>query len=204
MEVTPPTPPEPPIPEGCTLHSYIQGTGTQYIDTGVVGEKGVRAETKIEFTAIDNNVGIIGSRQAAGSYRFFLIKVFMNQWYMSIRDDYYGGYPITNTLYEIVADTYGDTNTLTVNDVIYVTSSENFSTTYNLYAFADNLMGTAGNFAKIKMYGLKLYKDDILVREFVPIKDQNNIACMYDKVTKEIFYNSGSGNFIAGEIVEEG
>ena len=34
-----------------------------------------------------------------------------------------------------------------------------------------------------------------MVRDYIPVVDKNGVACMYDKVTKELYYNDGTGEF---------
>lgn len=46
-----------------------------------------------------------------------------------------------------------------------------------------------------KVYGCKVWQDSVLVRDFIPVLDWNNVPCMYDKVSGELFYNKGTGTF---------
>ena len=39
-----------------------------------------------------------------------------------------------------------------------------------------------------------------LTRDFIPVLDLDGVPCMYDQVTKQMFYNSGTGNFLYGEL----
>ena len=52
--------------------------------------------------------------------------------------------------------------------------------------------------AKAKIYYLKMYESNSLVLDLIPVKDKNDVVCMYDKVSDTFFYNQGTGNFIAG------
>lgn len=45
------------------------------------------------------------------------------------------------------------------------------------------------------LYYCKIWQGDTLVRDFVPVLDTEGVACLYDNVSKEYFYNSGSGEF---------
>lgn len=54
-----------------------------------------------------------------------------------------------------------------------------------------------------KIYYFKIYDNDVLVRDFIPVLDHNGSPCMYDKVSKQFFYNSGTGDFIAGPIINQ-
>ena len=46
----------------------------------------------------------------------------------------------------------------------------------------------------------KIYKDTSLIRDFIPVKDENNVVCLYDKISNQYFYNAGTGDFIAGGV----
>lgn len=46
-----------------------------------------------------------------------------------------------------------------------------------------------------RIYYAKIYVNDELVRNFKPALDENNVACLYDTVTKQYYYNAGTGTF---------
>ncbi len=48
------------------------------------------------------------------------------------------------------------------------------------------------------VYAFKMYDNDVLVRDFVPVKNSSGVAGLYDLVTQE-FYTTSSGAFTAGE-----
>lgn len=75
-----------------------------------------------------------------------------------------------------------------------VTKSRSGARSGSLYIGAAN--STYASYCRI--YSAKIYKDDVLVRDFTPVLDSNNVACMYDNVSGEYFYNQGTGEFIAG------
>ena len=41
-------------------------------------------------------------------------------------------------------------------------------------------------------------KNETFIRNMIPVKDYNGVLCMFDKVSNEFFYNSGTGDFVAG------
>ena len=71
---------------------------------------------------------------------------------------------------------------------------------YSVYLFDLHAEGIYGhNFSYIKLYDCKIYIEDMLVRNLVPVKDKNNVVCLFDKVYEEFYYNKGTGSFIGGE-----
>ena len=82
-------------------------------------------------------------------------------------------------------------------------NNKSFSGTYisgtTQAIFADNFGG--GNiqeYTSSKIYSLKMWQGIELVRDFILVLDAEGVACMYDKVSGEFFYNQGEGSFIAG------
>jgi hypothetical protein len=74
----------------------------------------------------------------------------------------------------------------------------------DLYIFAVHYGGTVGNageYSTAKLYGLKIYSNGVLMRDYVPgIK--NNVVGLYDRVGDK-FYSSGSGTpLVAGPVVD--
>ena len=57
------------------------------------------------------------------------------------------------------------------------------------------------NPCNVKFYYLKLYDNDILVRDMIPVLDKDGVPCMYDKVENKFYYNAGTGDFIAGPVI---
>ena len=56
---------------------------------------------------------------------------------------------------------------------------------------------------KMKVYSFKMYDNNILVRDFVPVvRKSDGVAGMYDMVGHKFYTNAGSGAFIAGEASE--
>lgn len=50
-----------------------------------------------------------------------------------------------------------------------------------------------------KIYSMKMWVDDVIARDLIPVIDLNGVACMYDKVSGELFYNAGTEAFMTPE-----
>ena len=79
--------------------------------------------------------------------------------------------------------------------------SEDFVSPENkVYVFTRNTGGTAdSNCSKGRLYGVTIYEDDELVKEYIPcycIAD--NMQGMYDLIDNRFYPNKGSGNFTLG------
>ena len=52
------------------------------------------------------------------------------------------------------------------------------------------------------VYYFKVFKEDVLVREFIPVR-KGQVAYLYDRVTNQLFGNSGTGDLLLGNDISE-
>lgn len=189
---------------------YIESTGTQWIDTGYYPNP---STTKVETTFILTNItvktqGLLGSRNqknvSNGSCNIFFNeasrKVLRLDWVGKLLD------AKININEEIKLICKNNKVTVIQNDIStnYTGTSKkvSYEIPYSIYIGNFNNVGTTfstGGYAKWKTF--KIYdKNDNLMMDMIPVLDKNNIACMYDKVNKEFYYNQGTGEFIAGSL----
>lgn len=50
----------------------------------------------------------------------------------------------------------------------------------------------------LRIYNAQIKQSGELVRDFIPVIDKEGVACMYDKVNGEFYYNKGTGSFKVG------
>lgn len=63
-------------------------------------------------------------------------------------------------------------------------------------------MGARQIVGKMKVYSFKMYDNNILVRDFVPVvRSRDGVAGMYDMVGHKFYTNAGSGSFEAGGVI---
>lgn len=81
-----------------------------------------------------------------------------------------------------------DTNTSTLTE---------FQCSVNLCIFANNRNGTPSECVKnFYLYSLKIYEDNLLLYDLIPVLDSDNVPCLYDTKSKSFYYNQGtSENF---------
>lgn len=183
---------------------YLESTGTQYIDTGIVADE--RTEAEIEF---QDAIGILFMATAGGwdSANFGI--VFSDtkgvvHFYMNC--DGYTDYPfskenpLTGNIKLLLSGVYLNDKALTITQGA-IPSATAFSTKYPIYLFAQNNGATVLPSSKtVKIKYFKLWKDSVLVQDFIPVLDPDGVPCMYDRVTDSFFYNQGTGQFIPGPV----
>ena len=189
------------IPTSYTPVEYIESSGTQYIDTGYSANSNTKLELKLQFTSASHQEFIFCDRDFNNGTIINAFSLFRNT-SNQFRVDYSSvGTLFSHTVTANNDYTYVmDKNELYENNVLIKTeTSASFSATNKLRLFsAFNLDSTANNFFEGKVFYCKIWDNDTLVRDFIPVKDQDNIACLYEQVEGKLYYNQGTGTFTAG------
>ncbi|MBR4612764.1 MAG: hypothetical protein IKO40_08615, partial [Kiritimatiellae bacterium] len=213
-----------PLPAGATRLEYIKSSGTQWINSGVNGETGLKFCGDLEWDT--SHVGssenadwmLVGARKDTSS-NTRIIPIYIEKKVCFG----YGKFARTiwpyalGVRHEIVADftepspsafLYRDGKPLVdYRDSKNPSKGSTINAERNLYIFAANWGGSANLFAKAKLYRLVIQRKNAStgvlepVRHFVPCRDGNGVACLYDIVSGGYFSNSGSGTFAEGAAV---
>ena len=182
---------------GYTPIRYLGSSRTQYIDTGIFAD----FETfKIEIKAIkDTSYSLFGT--GSGDRLCFTGSSGGNFFYYGSNTG--GSYSPTspNEPHVFVFNT----GSLYVDGELKQPAVSVFvgTTSVSVYLFARNKYNSSDDAGSHKIYYCKIWNNNNLVRDFIPVLDEAGVACMFDRVTNQFFYNAGTGNFIAGPIVTE-
>lgn len=199
------------LPSTYTEVEYIESTGTQYIDTGIIGKTGeYKVRTKIRTSSdISSLQPFYGVRKDSGNTRFllgFYTYVGAVQFDMAINTDFYGKVVEPNTKYELEADYISATRTLKIDRNIVAQSTESIDTGGNIFLFGYNRIyqpaqPTQYSF-KGRMYNWEAINanDEHLANYVSCIRNSDGAVSMYDKVTNTFMPPKGTGAFIAGPI----
>lgn len=177
---------------------YLESTGTQYIDTGYKPNTNTRTVGRVRFNSwIGSNADyVFGVFESPNNYGFNVgsaRQYFNVPWGTSSGISLNGLAPQTNKDYEFDISKNG----YKVNGTSYGTiSSQSVNSTRNMYLFWSN--GTSASGMNGRIYYLKIYDNGVLVRDMIPVLDWNMTPCMYDRVTEQLFYNQGTGDFVVG------
>lgn len=198
---------------------YIESTGSQYIDTGVNAQTGLKARIDMawgsevkELSAGGDDWSMLDARLTNGDTRFYLCHLAKN----SDKTAYIFGYgynswhrtsttPERETRLEVLTD-FTDKGHLSYrkngaemldNGQISGHASDDVNLGINLYLFACNYNGTASYHANAKLYECKIFMNNVLVRHFLPCRKGD--ACgLYDTVDGKIYYSDGAEDFVPG------
>lgn len=187
------------LPAGYTELQYIESTGTQYIDTGIVFDSGsLKFEADVyttanlsaeedfigNFTRANTSVGFVGGFANitflySSPINVNVPRVITNSW-----QKYIGEFTSDNQMiltYD--GTTVSDTRTKQHNSSPIVLFRGSAS-----YKPAEH----------IRLGIVSIYLNNTMVRNFVPAKNSSGAIGMYDTVSGTFFTNKGTGDFVAG------
>lgn len=187
------------LPNGYTPVRYLYSKGA-YINTGIYPSSDTNIDCLFRFynsgttarTAFgaycSNPVFNIGFQTLNTAFRFYVSTNNNLNYYYDFSVNENNKYPLPRFTFFGNNITFGDVTT---------TIDRKTSSARNvpIYIFVANVDGTAGVTDGTAIAYFKIYDGETLVRDYVPCLDDNNVPCMYDKVTKTPYYNAGTGNF---------
>ena len=85
----------------------------------------------------------------------------------------------------------------------YANATSTHESKGRIYIFANHNSGSSGanaiqQIGGMKLYSFKMYDNNRLVRDFIPVKNEAGAAGLWDRVTRTFFANAGTGEFVAG------
>ena len=173
---------------------YLRGTGTQWINTGINGGNLVTVEIKAIFPYADDSK-LFGYRINYMSARNIILASGDGNYYLDYgnNNQFSSGVDIDSNIHTFKLDK----NNAYIDGVLTNTYPAQTFTGGNMYLFACNQNGNVNGATKATVYYTKILINDILVRDFIPVR-VGNVGYMYDKVSKQLFGNAGTGEFILG------
>ena len=201
------------VDDWTTLDTYIESSGTQYIDTGYIVKDTSIFELVANVSSNNSNYATpFGTREADGSSPAQKACLLFAK-YSGASTLYYnwGTYDTSiasdqNILSKKAMFTLSKSSVSMQSQDNYIFGNPitggTVTSIYNLYLFSLNQGGSdLGSLVHctMKLYRFRIYENDTLAHEFVPWKDSNNVVCLKDTVTGDLKYNAGSGTFTYGQ-----
>ena len=175
---------------GYTQVEYLESNGTQYIDTGYKPNQDTRIIADFQYMKNNQGYRFTGEEFSGTMYRFGTSS---GKWWMiGYGSQDYQRLGITDTNRHILD--FNKNNIYIDNELLYSYNYQNFQSSHNMYIFSINSNSIA-DLAPVRLYSYKIYDNDFLVRDYVPVKDKNFIGCLFDLVDKKCYYNSENGYF---------
>jgi len=178
---------------------YIEATGTQYIDTGVTLGINRGVECEIAYDEFSNTSRWGASYGGtADTPRRFAFGTQDTAYYFICGGSTLSLGTVDNNKHTIKAFINNGTLTYSIDSITQTTSVTATACNLSFFLFARHTNQGVQHYVKCKIYSCKLYDNETLVRDFIPVLDSDNNVCLYDKISDKFFYNKGTGDFIAG------
>lgn len=182
---------------------YLESTKTQWVDTLYKMKLSDELRFKV-YCFNDNDCVIFGSRGAAAQnfYQLYIHGV------GSIASLGFGQHSSPTTFTNINSFQSDGINEITIKDGLCVCNGVSTqipvgteNSLQNLAIFArKNQNSSVSYLMRMKLYYFQIYHNDTLVRDFIPVR-KGLTGYLYDKVSKQLFSNKGTGNFTLGSDV---
>lgn len=180
------------LPKGYLRLSYIQSSGTQYFDTGYEPNQNTRVVMDVEILSA-STTPIFGARTDTNTNAYAAWAFTQT----TVRSDYG-----TNNLEQSIPNAFErmtinkDKNACNFGNTLVKNTESTFQTTCSLILLGLNHNGTVDSRKlSAKFYSCKIYSSDLLVRDFVPVKNDEDVVGLYDFVERKFYKNAGTGAF---------
>ncbi|WP_298016616.1 hypothetical protein [uncultured Dysosmobacter sp.] len=179
------------LPDGYQQVEYIQSSGTQYIDSGVIPN--ANTKTVMDFQLVSPasaNECIFGVN---GQYSF--------RWYGTNKCFRSNGAENANFPTTISST---DRHIVEKEPLICTIDGSNSvsntlgTVTMHMYIFAQKGASSAANYAKVRCFIMGIYDNGTRIRHYIPCINPDGAAGLYDLVNSTFYPNAGTGEFTAG------
>ena len=177
---------------------YIESTGTQYIETGVIPDRNTKISVTTAVTATTEQfMGAIDEKTNRFHFSFYSSGLFRGcvgrlQIDMGSADQLVHTFTID-----------APNNTVSKDGTSYSFVMSGLIPSISIWLFGRNSDNERYiRRIKIRIYSCQIYQNGILVRDLIPVRFTNESGesdgTMYDRVSCQLFRNQGTGAFIIG------
>lgn len=181
----------------------VGNTNNCYIDTGILPSDSISVVAQIQV--LDNYNGFLfeGGNSVSSAELGFLLKGVSSEVSFRYGNKTVSSKQITFPSEPFIISSLDNPQILVVNGTNISADSNTFSSQNSIYLFGihrnDSISGTTKN---CRVYYFKMYNSGTLVRDFIPVRIGTK-GYMYDKVSGKLFGNSGTGQFILGNDIND-
>ena len=190
------------IPFGYKRCKFLKKSDTAYIDTGIIPDK--RMDYDVVFDVESTYQGALYVFGSDSSYRsgFNLSSDLKAE--TGIRVCRFSESSLYETYIKLNSGVQYSVqiceNHFAVNSKVFTIGSGSYVCAYSLILFGTKREGKAmvsGTYCRnLRIYSFTISKDGNKIMNLIPALDRNGTPCMYDTVSKQTFYNAGTGEFL--------
>lgn len=179
---------------------YIESDGNQYIDTHWKPTNNTKIEFDIQADTSLSEFHIIGSRTAMGANDCFDLLITAANKYRfdyGAKQNTIDNAPRSGNIHIVM-----NKNRITIGSISKTSTTATFRSKHSIYIFAINTNNTTTQNLASKISSCKIYNNNELVRDYVPVRYYTGEIGMYDLIHDQFYGNSGTGSFVAGPVVK--
>ena len=178
---------------------WIESSGTQYIDTGVICKNGFSVITDVMWISTAKQYGMGAWANSVGVYLLRPDVAYQATSQVT-------GFSATaNQRYSLVYNMYTSKQEMYADGVLKGSSTNTFNLGRSMYLFASNdASAGAYSLASIRLFKMQIYENDgaTLVRDYIPCyRKSDNEVGLYDRVNGTFYTNQGTGTFSMGKAI---
>ena len=183
---------------------YLESSGTQYIDTGIVPTWDTMFTATYEYLSTVSGSGnydmIAGVRTTgAGSTRYYPISLNGSL----LKERYVFSSKVKSKTHLARAShtiVFNDENhhVIVDGDDLGAFTDQLSSSTRTCWLFGANSEGNDHWYSNARIYECTLVTNGVPARTYIPVVDEDGEACMFDEVEQKLYRNQGTGSFTAG------
>ena len=190
------------LPTGYQRCKFLKKSGTAYIDTGIIPDKSMDYDVVFDVESTYQGALYVFGSDISYDTGFNLGTDFTNNY--GIRCCafnnlwYYSTFVIINSGVQYSVQMCE--NQFAVNSKVISAISGSYVCAYSLILFGTNRKGKAmvnNTYCRnLRIYSFTISKDGNKIMNLIPALDRKSTPCMYDTVSKQTFYNKGTGEFL--------
>lgn len=198
-----------PLSDDVDYVSYLQSSGTQYIDTGITATQDIDVSISAVYIGNYTIFGVRTGEWTSSTNVLYITATAGTRGcgVMKSKSAVSGeSYVYTSSTTDLLLETKSvktGTNNQFLNVInggescVLTKNQGDFESNGTMIAFGTRRGGTATpSSARIKR--ITIYDGIEPIADYIPCIDGNNVACMWDSVAQECVYNDGTGDFTAG------
>ena len=187
-------------PLGYVKLDYLESSGTQYVNTGIIPNQNTRVVCDFQFVGTGVYQFAFGSRTSSSSGDRFAFMYYGAD--STLRSDYYSDAKYFSKNIDGLARHTVDKkgNICTIEGETVTNTSTNITGTYPMFMFALNNGGIPTDFATMRIWSMKVYSGDILVADLTPHMNINGRLGYYDSVNNVFHESEGSGDLTCANV----
>ena len=186
------------FPKDFTKLEYIESNGSQALDTGYNPNSNTRVVLDYKLTKLITNdwSGMFGARDASASNSY----AYWADTTGKYRSDYSTEGSLFGSQNKNRHTVDKNKNVLKEDGVVVSTNvAATFSSNFPMYLFCGNHGGSPMHYANMRLYSCKIYNDDVLVRDYAPVKRTRDSSIgLYDKVNRVFYTSITTSKFVSG------